>query len=87
MGFADAKNHSADLENALRYEQIRSVFYEYLAAQAIGALGDMMSGQPDAEARITKAKQQIFDQSLSRIREGLPPRESTFLSEQRTTAS
>lgn len=87
MDFADAKNHSADLENALRSEQIRSVFYEYLAAQAIGALGDMMSRQPDAEARFTEAKQQIFDQSLSRIRKGLPPHESNFLSEQRTTAS
>ncbi|WP_434518718.1 RHS repeat-associated core domain-containing protein [Pseudomonas sp. NFX1] len=79
----DVENQNLDPQNALRSEQMLSVFYEYVSAETMGALGDTMRQHlgPDAKDAFNATKQQILEQSISRIRQGLPPRGSVDFGE------
>ena len=83
------RNQIADVDEALRSMQIQSVVLEYVTAETIGELGDLMRQHfgPDAKDIFIDTQQRILDQSLARIRQGQPPRRSVSFSEERTATS
>lgn len=77
MDLDELNSQHVKLPTDIRKEQIESVFFEYVAAEALGALGDTMRQHlgSGAEESFTHAQQQILEQSIFRIRHELPPRQ------------